>query len=181
MSGDAAAVSIRAVADRVGVTPPSIYLHFGDKDELMWAVCNAQYEEFDRFTQDAAAKATDPLEALKLRGHAYVRFGLDHPEEYRILFMAKPTAMPQSSDPDELQKLMGFQHLVLNVQSCMERGEIASGDVLTTSLVLWFAVHGITSLLIAKPDFPWPDVEHLVDQAIAATFEGLRNHPLSAP
>ncbi|NED65050.1 helix-turn-helix transcriptional regulator, partial [Streptomyces sp. SID10244] len=37
--GDDAAVSIRAVAGRVGVTPPSIYLHFADKDALLDAVC----------------------------------------------------------------------------------------------------------------------------------------------
>ncbi|GEE04190.1 hypothetical protein nbrc107696_46360 [Gordonia spumicola] len=44
-SGDA--VSIRAVAQRVGVTPPSIYLHFQDKDALLDAVCAHYYERFD--------------------------------------------------------------------------------------------------------------------------------------
>lgn len=38
-TGHAKAVSIRAVAQRVGVTPPSIYLHFADKDALLDAVC----------------------------------------------------------------------------------------------------------------------------------------------
>ena len=38
-TGHAKAVSIRSVAERVGVTPPSIYLHFQDKDALLDAVC----------------------------------------------------------------------------------------------------------------------------------------------
>ena len=38
-AGSADAVSIRAIADAVGVTPPSIYLHFPDKDSLILAVC----------------------------------------------------------------------------------------------------------------------------------------------
>ena len=37
-AGDDSAVSIRSIAARVGVTPPSIYLHFADKQELLDAV-----------------------------------------------------------------------------------------------------------------------------------------------
>ena len=40
-TGDEEAVSIRAVAEAVGVTPPSIYLHFADKTELIFAVCES--------------------------------------------------------------------------------------------------------------------------------------------
>ena len=38
-TNDELAVSIRAIADRVGVTAPSIYRHFADKDEMLSAVC----------------------------------------------------------------------------------------------------------------------------------------------
>src|ERR687888_1511242 len=71
-TGDEEAVSIRAVADSVGVTPPSIYLHFADKNELMFAVCERQFERLDRVTEEAAAQSNDPLESLRLRGRAYV-------------------------------------------------------------------------------------------------------------
>ena len=46
-AGSADAVSIRAIADAVGVTPPSIYLHFPDKDSLILAVCERHFEAFD--------------------------------------------------------------------------------------------------------------------------------------
>ena len=46
-AGDADAVSIRAIADAVGVSPPAIYLHFPDKDALVSAVCERRFEEFD--------------------------------------------------------------------------------------------------------------------------------------
>ena len=38
-TGNQEAVSVRAVAERVGITTPSIYLHFKDKDDLLDAVC----------------------------------------------------------------------------------------------------------------------------------------------
>ena len=60
-TGDENAVSIRAIAQRVGVTPPSIYLHFADKESLLWAVCEREFR---------------PLCAARCFGHtvtAYVR------------------------------------------------------------------------------------------------------------
>jgi AcrR family transcriptional regulator len=47
-------VSIRAVAEAVGVTPPSIYLHFADKNELIFAICERCMDELDRATSEAA-------------------------------------------------------------------------------------------------------------------------------
>src|SRR3954462_12451882 len=77
-TGDQEAVSIRAIAEAAGVTPPSIYLHFADKTQLLTAVCSARFAEFDRYLEEAASGVDDPLDALWARGRAYVRFGLDN-------------------------------------------------------------------------------------------------------
>ena len=58
-TGHAKAVSIRSVAQRVGVTPPSIYLHFTDKDALLDAVCARYFEKLDEEMQRAAVGQTD--------------------------------------------------------------------------------------------------------------------------
>src|SRR5205823_3057114 len=75
-TGDQDAVSIRAVAEAVGVTPPSIYLHFADKIDLIFAVCERHFARFDEIQEAAAAEFDDPVESLMARGRAYVRFGL---------------------------------------------------------------------------------------------------------
>jgi AcrR family transcriptional regulator len=53
-TGQAKAVSIRSVAQRVGVTSPSIYLHFAEKDALLDAVCARYFEKLDAEMQRAA-------------------------------------------------------------------------------------------------------------------------------
>src|SRR5690349_17309415 len=73
-TGDQGAVSIRAIADAAGVTPPSIYLHFADKSELLMAVCEARFADFLRFLDEAIAGIDDPLGALWAMGRAYVQF-----------------------------------------------------------------------------------------------------------
>ena len=169
-TGSKEAVSIRAVADAVGVTPPSIYLHFEDKDDLIYAVCEKNFAEFDRFIQEAAPGAVDPLDALQRQGRAYVQFGLDHPEQYRILFMTQP---PEDWTADRILENAAFGLLLETVQACLDSGALAPGNPLLVALGLWAAVHGITSLLITKPQLPWPDVDQLVDHVVSMCVNGL--------
>lgn len=171
-TGDQGAVSIRAIADAAGVTPPSIYLHFADKNELLMAVCEARFTDFLRFLDEAIAGIDDPLEALWAMGRAYVRFGLENPEHYRIMFMTRPLA--DEVPLDRLPGMTTFARLVESVARCMDAGAIAAGDPFLVSTNLWTAVHGVTSLLIARPDFPWPDFDRLMALVVDVQNKGLR-------
>ena len=176
-TGDEEAVSIRAMADAVGVTPPSIYLHFVDKNELMFAVCERQFARLDRVLEEAAAGSDDPLESLRLRGRAYVRFGLENPEHYRILFMGNPGSDPKGFDAERVRTMASFDHLVDAVVRCIDAGVIPRQHPVFVALGLWAVVHGITSLLISKPDLPWPDVETFADHLCGVQVTGLQGSP----
>jgi len=178
-SGGADSASIRAIADAVGVTPPSIYLHFPDKEALIVAVCERHFEIFDSVIEQAGATVDDPVESLRRRARAYVRFGLDNPEPYRILFMSR------TGGDRRLEVITGaggraFQHLVDAVQRAIESGHFRPVDPTFAATALWTAVHGITSLLISLPDFPWPDVDALVDHVCDIQIRGLRE-PVHEP
>ena len=176
--GDESAVSVRMIADAVGVTPPSIYLHFPDKDTLIEAVCEARFAEFDEALEKAAAAETDPIAALRARGRAYVAFGLEHPEHYRVIFM---TRHERSMSMADLTAASGatagaraFGHLVEAVVRAAESGAIVADDPVATSIVLWSGLHGLVSLLISEPGFPWPPVSSLVEAVLRTQVEGLR-------
>jgi AcrR family transcriptional regulator len=170
--GDADAVSVRDVADAVGVTPPSIYLHFADKSDLVFAVCERNFARLDEEMETAASGASDPVEALLRRGRAYVRFGLEHPEQYRILFMNPPSASPPRSQDPQIVGGDAFAHLVDAVKRCVDVGALG-GDPLLASFTIWSAVHGLTSLLIAKPAFPWPSIDAFVEHVVHTQIDGL--------
>ena len=172
-TGDAELVSIRAVAERVGVTPPSIYLHFTDKDELIFAVCEKHFAELNRITTEARDGASDPLDSLRRMGRGYIAFGVNNPEQYRILFMGRT---PHSVDEGHTERMLsnsGFSIVVEVVQSCLDAGYFVPVDPLMVAIDLWATVHGLTSLFIAKPDFPWPDRTELVEHVLDTQLRGL--------
>lgn len=170
--GQAKAVSIRAVAQRVGVTSPSIYLHFEDKDALLDAVCGRYFEKLDEEMQRAAAAVrgqTTALEVMRALGKAYVRFALQTPELYRIATMGQGNP---GSDVDMTLNSSAFTHMRAGVQAMMDEGIYAPGDTTRVALELWTAAHGIAALLIAKPYLPWGDVEEFTDRVLRAVCCG---------
>jgi len=171
--GDADAVSIRAIAEAVGVTPPSIYLHFADKDELIRAVSERSFAAFDQVVELAGAGVDDPIESLRHRSRAYVQFGLDNPEQYRIIFMGKGNVAPPA-DVASTPGRVAFQHLVDAVERAVAAGTLRDDvDPLLTATGLWAAMHGVTSLLISLPDFPWPDTDVLVGHVCESHLYGI--------
>lgn len=157
-AGTEDALTIRAVAARAGVSTPSVYLHFADKDGLLEAVCLRVWDELGRLFRDNSGG--DPFRALGRCGRAYARFALAHPVQYRVLLMR-----PSAADGVPPAASACFGHMVEVVARCVDAG-VLRGSPERLALTLWSSVHGCVSLLLAQPSFPWPDVDALIDQAV---------------
>ncbi|MBP2450664.1 TetR/AcrR family transcriptional regulator [Mycolicibacterium lutetiense] len=168
-TGNAKAVSIRSVAQRVGVTPPSIYLHFADKDTLLDAVCSRYFEKLDQEMQRAAAEHTSTIEVLRAQGHAYVNFARRTPELYRLATMGEGRP---GSDVDTALNSSAFQHMRATIAALITEGIYPPGDATMMALELWTAAHGVAALLISKPYLPWGDVEEFTDRVLRAVCTG---------
>jgi AcrR family transcriptional regulator len=169
-TGSEKAVSVRAVAQRVGVSVASVYLHFADKQALVDAVCEEVFDTLHVRMREAAGSTADPLQALRAQGSAYVRFALDNPEHYRLVMMLEHSPGPEATD----RAIAGgaFRYLVESVQRCLDAGVFRS-DPVEVALALWAAVHGVAALLIAKPSFPWPDVDAFVERTVRMAGLGM--------
>jgi AcrR family transcriptional regulator len=167
-TGNADAVSIRAVAELVGVTSPSIYLHFADKQALLDAVLTDVFTELDE-KMNAGPTDVHPLERLCQQGMAYIRFALDSPEHYRL---ATSSVRTEIGDVDIVLQTAAFAHFRQTVEDCMAAGVFATGDPIPVAIDLWAAAHGIVSLLIAKPYLPWGDKEAVAYRILRAAGIG---------
>jgi len=168
-------VSMRAVAEAVGVTTPSIYLHFADKQGLLGAVVADVFRELDDAMLEAAAEETTPMGRLRAFGLAYVRFALDHPEHYRLA-MLDPCPTP-NVEVDEVLHSASFSHLQATVEECIAAG-IFEGEPLEITFDMWAAAHGVAALMIAKPYLPFGAAEEFADRTLCTAAIGHAVRPL---
>jgi AcrR family transcriptional regulator len=152
------ALSLRAVARAAGVSAPALYPHFAGRRALVWAVLEHRFDVLTAQTAQAAAQFTQPRERLRAWCLTYCHFGLAHPGHYRLLFeswSAECVDVPLTDLPGyELRS--GLLALIAACASCAD-------DVEELGTLIWAGLHGLVSLRINKPSFPWPPLETLLD------------------
>ncbi len=177
--GSIDAVSIRAIADEVGVTPPAIYMHFADKDQLFYAVCRRGFDTFANQLGPVLASGGRPIDRIRRLGEEYARFGMERWQQYPILFGVKRhLTIPEDELADDpgLRILGGLVALVDEAQAA---GEIRSDlPAATVAGVLWASAHGMVDLLLGRMDNPEvvrvPPPEELVPAMLEVLLAGLR-------
>ena len=170
--GSTDAVTLRGVARHLGVTAPSIYLHFDSREDLVAAAVAAQFDRLRRATEEAARGADTPLARLRAGMLGYCRFGEEEPGGYAVLFSLPlaPAVLHGSSDPAAraLDSAAGraFDGLVASVAACQDDGSLPGDDAWPVARRAWTALHGMVSLRTVMPAFDWDPIEDAVDDLL---------------
>ncbi|UYN93066.1 MAG: TetR/AcrR family transcriptional regulator [Enhydrobacter sp.] len=177
------ATTIRRIADRVGISAPALYLYFTDKEALMLALCDQAFGHLLVAIGDLERTVADPLERMRKFGEAYIRFGLAHPDEYRLVFLGAniPESMRKighrapTDDPNRpgIGGALVFQKLVALLGEMQARGIELNYPPDTCAELCWMGVHGLVAALIMKPEFPWSDRELLIRGMLDIQIAGL--------
>ena len=160
---------MRHLADKVGCSHSNLYLHFKDKEALFDCLVEESFEQFAEGLGmvPGSTKRGDPVQILRKGGRAYVKFGLSNPSAYEFAFMLRRPGQIQSKPH------LAYERVRKMVQRCIDEKRFRRMDADAGSQALWVAAHGITSLLILRPNFPWTDRDKLVGQVIDAAVDGL--------
>jgi AcrR family transcriptional regulator len=172
-------VTMRGIAEAIEYSPTTIYLHFDDKDDLVRALCEADFGRLLEAMQGVAPPA-DPIEEIRQLGRAYASFGLRFPNHYRFMFMTPVAKLEGVKDTAGTQS---FGRLLEAVQRAQAAGSFRPIDALAAAQVLWTTLHGAVALLITVPRECWPHgpaASDLVDQVIENNLRGLMAVPAEA-
>lgn len=159
-TGSVDGVSLRAAARRAGVSPMAVYNHFADKEALLVAAVEHCWDEFQ-----AAIAATldepEPSARLRAAGDAYVRFALEHPGRYAVMFSGTRN-LPERAVPIGMS---AFDTLVAMVADILDaRHDGRDPAFVAVQVHTW--IHGMVSLLGCAPDGPWPSTDALLDDLL---------------
>ncbi|MFL5278958.1 MAG: TetR/AcrR family transcriptional regulator [Myxococcales bacterium] len=169
--------TLREVARRAGVSHAAPYNHFADKTALLAEVAALGFRALSPEMETAAHRPRSSRQAFVGIAAAYVRFGVEHPAHYRLMFGPE---FAQKERYPVLEQASDATFAVLT--SALERGQAAGdlrpGPVLDQALAAWALVHGLTTLLIDQRlsflGVSTDEAERRARSAGAALFEGLR-------
>ncbi len=163
-TGNEDAVTLRAVARKVGIAAPSIYGHFADRDQMLLAVIAEAFDELDTALAAAAVSAGQgAADRLQVVCGAYLEFAAQRPHRYRVMFDRHRSGevgdVNQPRPPDQLVGAAAFERLI---DAVAQHPRASGGSPLEPAIALWVALHGYISLREAVPAFPWPPEEAML-------------------
>ena len=173
----AASVTMRALGTRLGVSRAAAYRHFADKDALLVAVAATGFERLgERLEAVDAAGPRSSVERLRRLGEAYVRFALDNPAHYRVMYGRE--ALTREELPELRQAANALFERLVDVFSAHQRqGGIRRQDPRGQAYVAWSAMHGLASLLVDGQITAVDDVDALIRQTTRTLLDGMRTRP----
>jgi AcrR family transcriptional regulator len=163
-----AALTLRGVGARLGVSRTALYRHFADKQALLGAVAAEGFRTLRddlRAAWQASAPGPDRMDPM---GVAYVRFAVTHPSHYRVMFGGAVHAGAGETPGDESTD--AFAVLVEAIVAQQQAGFVRRDDPQQLALYVWAVVHGVAMLAL---DGMLPDAVRS-DWLIAFANERLR-------
>jgi len=152
-------VTMRRIAQEIEYSPATIYLHFSDKDDILYTLHSEGFEELYR-RQQAILTIKDPLKRLRRHGEVYLTFALEKPAYYDLMFiMRNPVKKIRQEKAWDIGQ-RSYEFLRHNVDECMKAGVLPKTNPDAAALSLWAHVHGIASLIIRGRCIMFPE-EHM--------------------
>lgn len=166
--------TIRKIADEVGVSSTALYMHFQDKGAILLEICERTLEVLLQRNREIAARPIDPVVRVRMMLEAYMRWGLEHPNAYELVFSGPPPAGvgPLSEGAADIgaQCYDTFEGVVREVAAA---GRLRIGAADSAAQALWMACHGVVALMSSRPDFGWAAKDELIEVTLGALLNGL--------
>ncbi len=140
--------SIRNIADVIEYSPGTIYLYYKDKNELLFALHEAAFHKMTKELSQVN-HISDPFARLVEMGHKYIKYAIENPEMYDLMFVMKGP-MQDLACRDEVWEdgLKAFSLLEYVIKDCIKAGYFKEIDVESAALTIWSYMHGLVTIFL---------------------------------
>lgn len=172
-----AALSMRALADRIDYSAAGLYEYFGGKDAILAEVCEQGHARLARHMEQADANLP-VVDYLYEIGAAYIRFALENPDHFLLMFTAAPANPGGDLSPQKLLEGDSSFHILLGaIHRGIEEGvfPVRPGfGLMEMAYAAWATVHGIAMLRVTRLHGYPLDFEAADRETLRSFARGLR-------
>jgi len=139
--------TIRNIAQEAEYSVGTIYVYFKDKNEILHELHSQGFRQLGG-EMKVLFSVADPMERLKALGRVYLKFALENPEMYDLMFSMKaPIDFVESMNCVEWNEGKAtFNLLLTNVKECIDQGHFSGHEAEPLAYAIWSVVHGMVSL-----------------------------------
>lgn len=143
--------TIRKIAQEIGYSVGTVYVYYQDKNDILHDLHSQGFRQLG-----AAMKVLfdvhDPMERVKALGRVYLRFAIENPDMYDLMFSRKAPMdyLDSVHASDWHEGAATFDLLKTTVEECLAHGHFKGHELEPLSFVIWSAVHGMASLHISQ-------------------------------
>jgi AcrR family transcriptional regulator len=160
-------LSLRKLADQVGVSRAAPYHHFKDKNALLAAVAQAGFEDLGGLLKIVVTKSSPLTKRLREAVHGYLAFAHEHPTQYDLMFGRRLWQSDQFNDFQRHAKdcFRLYVHLFeeLQIQGQLSQNE----NPLRLAQILWATLHGLAKLTEEGLFSVANSIEEITDYALS--------------
>lgn len=166
------ALSLRALAQQVGVTTAAPYHHFSDRRALLLALAAEGFDNLTQQAQKTLAEALPPREKLLRMGMHFVQFANANPRRFELMYESELT---QPSVDPALQTLQESGHAALHQALTEALPRVPASELDLRETFLWATIYGFVTLLnkqmIQPLNTPRPAIPALTESVIARAVD----------
>jgi AcrR family transcriptional regulator len=160
-------LTIRRIAETIHRTQPAVYQHFSGKDAILEAVVTDGFIALVERLKRANRAGETSLPAI---ARAYLRFGLERPRLYDVMFVGSPAIAFAAGAATPTPAHTAFNVIAAGVAD----SGIPRAQIETVTEVLWASLHGLVTLSITKRLRPGRALQqarlkHLISGIVAMT------------
>jgi len=145
------AVSIRKIAERIEYSPPMVYEHFDDKDDLLYALMVDGFGKLYQRVHAARVAAPNPHQALIEMAIAYWQFSVDSPELYQVMNGLDGVQFCAADASHQAPEFSAAGRDVIEALTDWGRAEQLTFDYPEDMLaIVWGTLHGVVALAMGN-------------------------------